>query len=211
MAHMKSGSGKARTAYWAICALLFGSSLAAAQIQPSVDACPGQGTPTYTASRTVTSPGQTIKAKVFVSKGIEREETQQGGDTIVRITTPAKTVIFNTSKKTGVSMKPPAIPAPKVKPSANADVRFQSSTQNGETTTTMQAQKEGTWVDVQKVVCRADGALLRREFFLNVQGKPVPATLIQSDIEVATFDQAVFSVPNDVKIVEAPGAPPQQK
>lgn len=184
----------------------------AAQAQSAVvDLCKAQGSPSYTAIRTVVTGDKTIKSRVYIAKGMEREDTKFGDEMTVRISLPDKVVIFNPDKKTGVAFNvPTARPGnPPPKPD-DKNFRKQTSQSGDEHTTSLQTRQNETWVDMIKVVCRTDGVVLRREFPVELKGKLVRAVVAHSEIEVRALEPSIFEAPKDVQLA-APPPPPAGK
>ena len=160
--------------------------------------CSRFGKPSYTAQRTVSIGGQTFVAKVAATPQAEREDLSSNGRSEVRIATAAKLVTYNLDSKTGVSQSLPKPPRP---PKENVRVGIQD--RDGLKVITIELKDDkGSWQQIARTTCRADGVLLEKEFTVPGPGggAPVVGHMTQSVLSIGPVDAGMFKVPPDIKL-----------
>jgi hypothetical protein len=186
--------------------VLLGLAAVPLSAQPSApsqgSACEKFGKPSFTALRNTKIPGgPTIEATVYVTPDKQREDTRTPTGLTTRIVTSDRVIIFDAAKKSGVSFAAPRMSpdAPKIKKD-DPTVRLLDEKVAENMVVRLQTKRGEAWVDMLRVVCRADGVELERQFPLEIQGKVLQATSQTSQVEIKDIPAATFEVPAGIKI-----------
>jgi hypothetical protein len=105
-------------------------------------------------------------------------------------------VVFDPEARRGVELALP--PAQGTRPATRM---VNQEEPDGTRVRVEQFNREGTWIDLSRTVCRADGIMVRQAFVsLDPQGREVRGTVTQDRIKVGALPPALFEVPADVRI-----------
>jgi hypothetical protein len=160
--------------------------------------CSRFGNVSYTADRTVRIAGQTIQSKVYVTPQAEREEVTMNGRPEIRLFVGWTETTYNLENNTGISR---TLPAPKRPPEGTLRTREEAA--GGAKLLVVEAVDEkGTWHEIGRTTCRADGAVLATTFTVNLPGSDeiVTGQMTQNITATAPLDPNLFKVPPQVKI-----------
>lgn len=154
----------------------------------------GSPSPDYVAERAVTVAGATFRTTVHVSGDRQREDADIDGHKRVTIRGSSGTVVFDPDTREGtvlpVAHGPPA-----------GTRRLDSVQPTGERSRVVQFRRDGRWIDLSHITCRADGIMTRMDFVsLDRTGREVHGSVVQSRIRVGAVGEDAFKVPPDVRI-----------
>lgn len=160
--------------------------------------CLKYGSPTYAAERTLVIGSGTVRSKVYVKAGSEREEVTHGDKLEIIITTPKEFMRFMPQTKAGI--RHPLIAPNATKPDPNK-MRMREEASGDNKRMIIEVSDDGkTFSPVSDVECRPDGTLLSKKFKIPVGGnKLVDATMTQTILPDAKIDDGLFVPPKDIK------------
>lgn len=154
----------------------------------------GEGSPDYTAVRTVSVGGKTFTAKVSVSGTRQREEAL-GEPSLVTLRLPDGVYVYDPRTKTGTKIPPPPLP-PKQQTRKLEDRRS-----DGGKVVRLQFLAEGQWRDLSTTVCNAEGVMTAQDFkSFDPNGRLVQGHITQSGVNVGPTPASLFLIPADVKM-----------
>jgi hypothetical protein len=160
--------------------------------------CSRFGNVSYTADRTVQISGQKIQSKVYATPQAEREELTMNGRAEIRLSVGTTETTYNLENNTGISR---TLPTPKRPPKGTLRTREEDA--GGAKVLVVEALDEkGTWHEIGRTTCRADGAVLATTFTVTLPGSSeiVTGQMTQNITVTAPLDPNLFKVPSQVKI-----------
>jgi hypothetical protein len=167
--------------------------------------CNRFGKPSFEAVRTVQIGERTLTGRAFVTPDREREELVDGAKTMVRITDPTGVTLFDPAAKSGVFIPKP--PAPAQAPAkGDTNTRLAEAVEGDRHIVTISSKGPNGWIDVVRVVCRADGVMMERDIPTVVNKVTHTAKMRHSDVVIKPLDPTLFKAPDDIKLSQP--APP---
>jgi len=167
--------------------------------------CRRFGNAAYTADREVRISGQTIQSKVYATPQAEREELIINGRPEIRLFVGRTQTTYNLENNTGIST---TLPLPKRPPEGALRTR-EESVGGAKVLVVEAADEKGSWHEISRTTCRADGAVLATTFKVTLPGSNeiVTGQMTQKITSTGPLDPNLFSVPPQVTIKQVPPSP----
>ncbi|MDQ2805227.1 MAG: hypothetical protein M3Y41_22080 [Pseudomonadota bacterium] len=158
----------------------------------------GLPAPDYTAERAVTVGDSTVRMTVHVSADKEREDARLEGHlrVTIRDARTRQVVVFDPETQRAVAFMPPASQG--ARPTARM---LDEAGPDGTHVRVVQFKRGGTWLDLSRTRCRADGIMIGKNFVsLDPLGREVQGTVTQDRISVGVQSPGLFELPPGVRV-----------
>ena len=168
--------------------------------------CARLGQPSYSALRTISEgQGPPVIARVTMAGPRLRIEAPGPGEArLVTLVTPELHAMFLTSAQPQFAMRIPSRAPP---PLPEAERRLREERSPGHVTfVTEWRGASGQWHEVERSLCRPDGALLEARQWLPREGGAITLVTRQTEIRTIRPDPALFMLPAGFRLIEAPPA-----
>lgn len=172
--------------------------------------CAAFGRPDYSASRITRGPSGETVARVFTSGPLLRIEGPAPPPNTgrqVTIFTPEGQFVFSPQAPDRVVVRFP--PPPRQAPTPDAQRVREEPQPEGVILITEFRDPQGTWLEMERALCRRDGVLLSTRRLIPLEGRLVPVETRQTDIRLGRQDPAMFRPPEGSRVIDPPPMPPR--